>query len=879
MLTDLLHRLRSLFTRDRVDRELGGLDQIREEHRDQRGVALVDDLARDVRYGARQLRRSPAFAAAALLCLALGIGATTAVYSLVDAILLQPLPFNSSDRLVRLIEHVPPPPGQDDWVRGITFQELLEWRAQSRTFSAMAGVAGVGQRLVRTTNGSAGLWGAGASSNLFSMLAVRPLLGRTFTAGDEAQSDVAVLSYDTWRHHFNSDAAIVGRRVEFRAGALMPPGARVMTIVGVLPADFELLGLPTDFFIPLSPPTRGPGLRVTPIAVLAPGVSLDAASDEANAIGRGMREPWPANVPRLTGPRFQLDGLKDMSVERLRPAFRVLLAAVAVVLLIVCANVANLLLARGTARERELAVRVAIGASRSRVARQIMTECLVLAITGGVLGALVGAAGVSLVKQMATVDAPGIFRLMFGSAILPRINEVHVDLTVLGIAFTVAAMTSVIFGVLPAVHLSRTSHGAVNVRSNAGLRGSRIRAALSVTQLTMATVLLVCAGLLARSFVNLINLNTGYEPSHVLAVNLLFPDRYSVARKAETIATLLTQFRTLADVRAAGFSHHGLLIGETLVVGEFVSAARATAGAGDQRVRVRSVSDGFLTAMGVRVFEGREFNANDDATAPVAVVLNRSAERYYFGRNRAVDQTLEWRYGPTQSRRVTVIGVVDNLRQTSPTDDVFPEIFVDYRQFLPVLEQWNATESKQNELAIGFLSFALRTGGDPSSAVPRIQRIVNAVDPNIGIDAIAPMTRLVSNTVARQRFYAVMLGTFAVIAVVLAIVGIYGVLSYAVVQRTQEIGIRLSLGAQRAQVLGLVLRKGLVLTTIGIVLGLMGATAGSRLLQSMLFGVTPLDVQTFAAVSAAFGLVAMIACYLPARRATKVDPIIALRQE
>jgi predicted permease len=912
---DLLHRLRSLFRRARVDRELdeemhlhldlqvdayvregltrdeavrrariefGGLDQIREEHRDARGVALLDGLVRDIRYGVRQLRRSPAFAAAALACLALGIGATTAVYSLVDAILLRPLPFKDSDRLVRLMEHVPPPfPGQPMWVQGITYRELLDWRALSKTFSDMAAVGGVGQRLVRTTNGSAGLWGAGASSNLFSMLGVRPVLGRTLVVGDEVQTDVVVLSYDTWRRHFNSDPAIVGRRVEFRSGALLPPSMRVMTVGGVLPADFDVLGFTSDFWIPIAVPTGGrPGLRVTPIALLAPGVSRNAASDEANAIGSGMRGPWPTNAPPLTAARFQLDGLKDLSVQQLRPAFRVLLAAVAVVLLIVCANVANLLLARGTARQRELAVRVAIGASRGRVARQIMTECLVLAIAGGALGAMVGAAGVSLVKHMATVDAPGIFRLMFGSTILPRINEVHIDLTVLGIAFTVAAITSVIFGVLPAMHLSRAGHGpAMNVRGSGGAGGSRIRAALSVSQLTMTTVLLVCAGLLTRSFLGLTNVNNGYDPSHVLAVNLLFPDQYSVGRKAETISTLLTRFRALTDVRVAGFSRHGLLIGETLYVGRFVSASQRASSQQNERIRLRSVSDGFLSAMGVPVLDGREFTPIDSATAPVVVVLNRSAARHYFGNERAVGRSLDWQYGPMPPRPVTVIGIVEDLRQTSPTDEVAPEIFVDYRQFLPVLTQWKQTEQKQNELAVGFLSFAIRTGGDPAAATENVRRAVNAVDPNIGIDVIAPMTDLVSNTVARQRFYTVILGVFAAIAAVLAIVGIYGVLAYGVVQRTHEIGIRLSLGAPRAQVLGLVLRKGLGLTTIGIAVGLAGAAASSRLLQSLLFGVTPLDVKTFAAVPVAFGLAAMIASYLPARRAMNVDPIVALRQD
>ena len=913
---DLLHRFRALFRRDHVDRELddemrfhldqqiaaytrqgltheeavrratiefGGLAQIRDEHRDARGVTFVDDLARDVRYGVRQLRRSPAFAAAALVCLALGIGATTAVYSLVDAILLRPLPFKDSDRLVRLIEHVPPPfPGQPLWVQGITYQELLDWRAQAKTFSGMAAVGGGGQRLVRTSNGSAGLWGAGASPNLFSMLAVRPLLGRTLVAGDETQTDVVVLSYDTWRRHFNSDPTIVGRRLEFRAGALLPPSMRVMTVVGVLPADFDVLGLPPDYWIPIAPPTDGrPGLRVTPVARLAPGVSLNAAMDEAKAIGGGMRGPWPANAPRLTVPRFQLDALKDLSVQQLRPAFRVLLAAVAVVLLIACANVANLLLARGTARQRELAVRVALGASRRRVARQIMTECLVMALAGGALGAALGAAGVALVKQLTVVEAPGIFRLMFGSTLLPRINEVHIDLTVLGIAFAVATVTSVIFGVLPAVILSRTNHHAgLTVRGNTTGRGvSRTRAALSVGQLTMATVMLVCAGLLARSFLNLTNVNSGYEPSHVLAVNLLFPDQYSVARKADTISTLLTRFRALPDVQAAGFSRHGLLIGEMLYVGRFESGSQSGGSQQNERIRVRSVSAGFLSAMGVPVLDGREFTAGDGASAPVAVVLNRSAARHYFGSARAVGQSLEWHYGPMPSRQVRVIGVVEDLRQTSPTDDVAPEIFVEYRQFLPVLSQWKQTEPKQNELAVGFLSFALRTGGDPAAVMSDVRQAVNAVDANIGFDVIAPMTRLVSNTVARQRFYAVMLGTFAVIAALLAIVGIYGVLAYAVVQRTQEIGIRLSLGAQRSQVLGLVLQKGLALTTIGIAAGLLGAAGGTRLLEGMLFGVTALDLRTFVAVPVAFGCVALIACYLPARRATKVDPIIALRQE
>jgi putative ABC transport system permease protein len=414
MITDWMLRLRSLFRHRVVEQELdeelrfhldeqiaayerqglsraeatrrarlefGGLDQAREEHRDARGIGLVEDLGRDVRYGVRQLRRTPAFSLAAVLCLALGIGATTAVYSLVNSILVQPLPFQDSDRLVRLIENVPPnAPGRPLTQREITHQEFLDWRAQSKTLSDAMAVSGFGQWLVRAPNGAVGLWPGGTSPGAFSMLGVQAHLGRTLLPADEANPAVLVLSYEAWQRHFDADPAIVGASLEFRPGALMGPGpARLRTVVGVLPRDFELSGL-VDVYMPI---TGNAPLQVTMIGRLAPGVSLEAAIEEANVIGAAMRQPWPDSAPPLTVPRFQLEPLKEQSVQQLRPAFRVLLASVVVVLLIVCANVANLLLARGTARQREVAVRVAIGASRGRIIRQIMTECLVLAAARG----------------------------------------------------------------------------------------------------------------------------------------------------------------------------------------------------------------------------------------------------------------------------------------------------------------------------------------------------------------------------------------------------------------------------------------------------------------------------------------------------------------
>jgi putative ABC transport system permease protein len=924
MLNDLIHRLRSLFRRHRVEQELdeelrfhldqqiaahvgqglpaveaarraaiefGAVPQIREEHRDARGIALVDDLARDIRHGVRQLHRSPGFALAALTCLALGIGAATTVYSVVDAIFIQPLPFRDADRLVRLYENVPAPvPGRPPTERGLVYREFPDW-AQAKSLRGLAAFAGFGQRLVRTNTGSAGLWGVITSSNAFTMLGVRPLLGRTLVPGDERRDDVIVLSYDAWRRHFGGDATIVGRSFEFRLGALMPSAPpRLMTVVGVLPADFELpqntsLELPrgtADFYQPMSSPVGGPpGRRVTTIARLATGATVTDAAEEVRAIGAAMRATTPANA-QPSGPRqFQLEPLKERAVQPLRPAFRVLTAAVAVVLLIVCANVANLLLARGTSRHQELVLRVAIGASRGRLVRQLMTECLVLAIGGGALGALVGAAGVSLVKRLATLEAPGIFGLMFGSTILPRAHEVSIDVTVLGTALTLAVVTSVVFGVLPALHLSRAILGpAMSARgSSSGRRATRIRATLTVAQLTMATVLLVGAGLLARSFVILASVNNGYDATDVLAINLLFPNQYAIARKVETIDRLLARFREIPRAQSAGFSRHGLLIGEEIRWGTFVPPGRSLEEMKVERTRLRPVSDGFLTAMSVPIIDGREFGPADRSPGAPAIVMSRSAARQYFGAARAVGQVLDWYYADAAHIPVTVVGVVEDLRQLSPSDNTAPEIFVEYRQFLSLLDEGENAAPRQNALAIGFLSFALRTDGDPSTIGPLVRDIVNEIDPNIGIDALAPMTRLVSSAIAPQRFYAVLLGVFAAIAGVLAIIGIYSVLAYAVAQRTQEIGIRLSLGAPRAQVLTLVLRKGLLLTAIGIVLGSLGAVAASGLLRHMLFGITPLDVTTFAMVPLAFSLVAMAASYLPARRATRIDPIVALRQK
>jgi putative ABC transport system permease protein len=832
-------------------------------------------MTRELNYAIRSLLRTPAFTIATVLTLAIGIGAATAIYSVVDLILFQPLPFEGGDRLVRLIEYGPHfRAGEPPLRRDINYQEYRGWHDRAKTIEEAAAIVGMAQRMVKTPDGAAGMWGAMVSGNLFSLLPARPHLGRTLQPADERNPTVVVLSHDMWQRHYHSDPSIIGRALEFRMGALLPARPPMfLTVVGVLPRDYEFPTGTLDFVMPvaLDPSAKPPGANT--IARLARGVSIDAATQEANTMGSAMRPPWPTDRVAPSGPRFEYVNVKEELVAPLRPALRVILAAVVVLLLIVCANAANLLVARGTSRRREIAVRLAVGASRLQVFRQILLECAVLAAAGGLLGAVLGASGVVLVRRLATVEAPGIFRLMFGSNILPRANEVGVNWQLFAIAFAIAGITAIVFGLLPAVQLSRTNHlGAMGSRGGGSSRAeSHLRNGLTLAQLSMATVLLTGAALLATSFVKLATFNKGYDPANVLAFNLLLPDTYSTPRKGETIAALLGRLRSEPDVRAAGFARHGLLIGEELHIGRFVPPGK-TLTEMDYGIRTRSVSDGFLTAMGVPVLQGRDLSPADSGDAPGAIVINRSAAHRLFGEANPLGQTMQWVVGKTQSN-MTVVGVVEDMHQEEATDALVPEIFFDYRQYL------RFHDANGNESAIGFLSFAVRTTGDPSALVPAVRESITGIDPNIGIDAIAPLEQLEASSRARQRFYAVMLGVFAAISAVLAAIGVYGMLTYAVSQRTKEIGVRMALGARAGQVLALIMRRGLLLTAIGVALGLVAAAAGARSMESMLFGIKPLDAPTFAVVAIGFALVAAVASYFPARYATRVDPVVTLREE
>jgi putative ABC transport system permease protein len=865
-------------------RALGNIALAVDDARDIWTIRAVDSLWQDVRYAMRTLRRSPTFAAVAVLTLGLGIGATTTIYSIVDTILLQPLPFPHADRLVRVLENVPSQiPEEPPVQRGIPYSDFLEWQSRARTLTDTFAVLVNAARIATTGEGAARLWSAMVSPDTFTMLGAQAMLGRTLDAGDTSNSDVAVVSFATWQRVFHSDPDLVGKAVELGWDwGVHLPDRRMVTVVGVLPATFEL---PAPSFGPstridIYTPFVGAVIERFPIVTLMgrlrAGVSLATARDEAHVIGSSIRPVARALNTNL--PRFDVQMIQEQMVHTHRPALRIFLVAVVFVLLIVCANVANLLLARGTARREEMTIRLAIGATRGRIVRQVMTESLVLAIGGGAVGALCAAVSLALVKELASVDAPGIFQLGFASSILPRANEIGINGGMFGVAFGIAATTSLVFGILPALHLSRSHHlGITTARVVSGRRDARIRAALAVGQLVIATMLLVGAGLLMRSFVKLWTIEKGYDPRKVLVFQLVLPNDYLQTRKVDLIEALLARLRATPDVEAAGFARHGVLMPETIRIGTFVPRGRTLdeMRADSTRPSLQPVSDGYLTAMGMPVLAGRALEPTDAASSTPVVVISRTVARRYFGSASPVGQFVDWYVRNAPPVQVQVVGVVEDVRNQSPGCDACADVFIAYRQLLALQQRWG--EPAGPGTTLGYMSFAVRTTGSPESMAPVVDRVVASVDPHAGVDAMIPMTRLVASSVAGPRFYAVLLGLFGVVAGLLAAIGVYGVLAYAVTQRTQEIGVRMALGARPAQVLTLVLRQGAILTTTGLALGLVGAIAGAGVLQGMLFGVTPLDPGTFIVVSLAFGLVATLASYLPARHATKVDPMVALR--
>ena len=824
-------------------RALGSHAQAADLHRDARSFAWLDDLQRDLRHAARMLARAPGFAAVALLTLALGIGATTAVFSVVNGVLLTPLLYPEPDRLVRVFGPTPTIAGIDGRPSRLvdlpseTFEAL---RLADRALSHVAGYMPITHTL--TGQGDAArLVGSQVSAAVFPMLGIRPLLGRTFESNEEAAGAdaVVVLSEAAWRRYFHADEALIGKIIVL--------DGRGRTVVGVMPSGFAQMGMhfpdpQAQFWVPYVPPEPDSRnrLNVAVMARLAAGVSLPAAEDVVNMVvgqpGRG---------------RLELSRVHDEIVRPVRPALLMLAAAVGLVLLIACVNVANLLLARTAAREREIAVRRAVGAARGRLIRQLLTESALLSFIGGLLGTAVAFAGVRLLRVLATsLNRRDLAR----GASLPRLDQIGIDGSVLAFTVGVALFAGLLFGLIPAMQQSRQREADLLREKQVS---HRIRGTLVVAEIAMAVMLLVGGALLIHSFLRLSSVENGYNPTNVLTFQAA-PLGSSRAEGSAFADRLIARLASVPGVTAVGYSNNLPLIQQGFA--RDVSSRPLPPGERAQRPypSLHAVSPGFVQALGLRIVEGRTFSAGELARRE-ALVSRAFAHSGFFD-------------GPALGRQIyggksswEVVGIVEDVRQFQLDQPPGSEMFiVDFISAPP---------------GFGGTYFAVRTPGSPQAISAEVRSIVRQIDPSATVDNIATMEQIVSNAVSGPRLYAVMLGMFAAVAVALAAIGIYGVLAFIVTHRRREIGIRMALGARSAAVVSLVVRQSAVQIVIGVAAGIGGAALLSRYLEGLLFDVRPLDTLTYAGAGVTFALVALAAAYGPARRATKVDPLIALRAE
>jgi len=824
-------------------RAVGSVAHMKDLHRDSRSFGWLDDAGRDLRHAVRMLTKNPGFTVVALLTLALGIGATTAVFSVVRGVLLKPLPYPDPDRLVRVFGPPPPiagidgPPSRMVDLPSDTFEAL---RLTDRAFSHVAGY--MPTTLTLTGRGDVARFvGSQVSAAAFPMLGIRPLRGRTFereaeTAGADA---VVVLSEAAWRRYFNADESLIGQIITL--------DGRARTVVGVMPSAFSQVGMhfpdpQAQFwvpYVPLSPDSRN-RLNVAVMARLAPGVSLGAAEDVINGVVN----------PEKKG-RYELSRVHDEIVRPVRAPLLMLAGAVGFVLLIACVNVANLLLARTATREREMAVRRAVGAARGRLIRQLLTESALLSLLGGVLGAVLAFGGIDVLRILATsLNRRDLAR----GASLPRLDQIGIDFSALVFAVGVALVAGLLFGLIPAIQQSRQRETDVLREKHLS---PRVRGTLVVAEIAMAVMLLVGGALLIHSFLRLSNVERGYDATNVLtfqaapqsrvrADNLAFADR------------LVARLAALPGVSAAGYSNNLPLIQQGFA--RDVSARPMAPGQRAPRPypSLHAISPHFADAIGLRVVQGRTFSAGDVARREA--LISRTFANSGFFDGPALGHQI---YGGSSSWEV--VGIVEDVRQfdldRAPGSEMF---IVDFITAPP---------------GFGGTYFAVRTEASSLAISADVRTLVRQLDPSATVDNVATMEQIVSNAVSGPRLYAALLGGFAAVAVALAAVGIYGLLAFIVTHRTREIGIRMALGARSAAVVSLVVRQSAVQIAIGVALGIGGAAMLSRYLEGLLFGVTPFDTVTYAVAALTFALVALVAAYGPARRATQLDPLVALRAE
>jgi len=808
-------------------------------------------LRQDLHFAVRTLRKSPGFTAVALLTLALGIGANSAIFSVVNGVLLKPLPYHQPDRLVYLYSQFPTMGFDEFWISPPEYRDLQE---RARSFSAI-GAWRTGRVNVAGTENPVRVTSAVVSAEFFTALGVAPLLGRPFTAEEDRPNGpaVAVISYGLWRRVFGGDPQLVGSRVQI-------DGAPT-TITGVMPDGFDIENAGVEVWVPVQidlHPTNRASHYLHLVGRLGPGVSLAQARMEMQTLVAGWREAVPSgHVPSPDGHPIRMRGLQEQETGGVQTALLLLLGAVGLVLLIAVANVGNLLLAKSEGRRREVAVRIAIGAGRGRLVRQFLTESLVLAAVGGGLGLLLGFGGLRLLLASSPES-------------LPRLGEIGLDGRVVLFTAGVSLLAGLLFGMAPLLHLSSSSMAASlkegGRRTTATGARQRLRRGLVVAETALAVVLVIGAGLLIRSLGALQRVDVGFDPDGLLTFQLYLPQaRYPDATAADAFyASLLSRIEALPGVQsAAAMSGLPPLRNVNANDTEFEGVEQSP----ERPFNVdyyQIVQGDYVETMGIPLVEGRAFGLGDDASGtPVALVNETLAKRYYpdlspIGRRIRPMGAPFW---------LTIVGVVRDVKQGGLAEATGTELYFNNPQ---VAAAGQAQRS---------MNVVVRTSRPPLSLSSEVRAAVRDLDPALPLARLQTMEQNVGETIQRPRFLTRLLGVFAALALVLAAVGTYGVLSYAVAERSHEIGIRMAMGARAGDVQGMVLKSGLALAGAGLVLGVLGAIGATRLMRSLLFGVSTTDVTTFLIAPVVLALVGVAACLIPAYRATRVDPAVVLRQE
>lgn len=804
----------------------------------------MNGLVQDLRYALRQLRRSPGFTVVSVLTLALGIGANTAIFSVIEAVLLRPLPFAVPDRLVWLNGRLVPMTDE----AGVSPPDFRDYRISNRTFDRIVAMGYAATPSNLSGDKPEQVLGNMASANFFECLGIRPLLGRDFVLADEQVNlpQVAILGYALWKRDFGGDRNIIGRTVRMDGATL--------TVVGVLPSDIPLIS-EAQIWVPTPMLNRGMNIRMghslKAIGRLKPGITPEQSQSDLNAIGLQLQQQYPDTNKNWW---MRQRSLREVLIGPVRPTLMLMWSAVGLLLLIACVNVANLLLARLIFRQREFALRTALGASRIRMIRQALTESVLLSLTGATLGVFTAWWGIHALHA-------------FGPADVPRLNQSGIDPAVLAFTLGISLLAGIVFGIAPALQTSGTRFAQglkESGRASASASHKRLSSALVIGEIAVSLTLLVSAGLLLKSFWRLVHVSPGFQTEHVVTARLeLSVATYGAYGDPQARGRFWRQFeervQALPGVEAVGATSELPLSGAHSD-DPFHIPGRSYGPSEFDDAQFRQVTPGFLAAMRIPLVAGRWLNEHDDSNSPGVVVVNQAFVNHFFPGKNVIGQPLQL-MGDVQSTR-QIVGIVGDVRHIALSEADWPEMYVPYAQF-----------------AHPTINVVVRAAANPQNLANALQAQVRAVDKDLTLSAVTSMDDVLGASVSQPRFSSQLVGVFAALAALLATIGLYGLMTYSVNQRKSEIGIRMALGATRGDVLALILRQGSRLAIAGTAIGLTAAALASRLLSSMLFSVSSYDSGTFIAVALLLMAVALGACYLPARRAAKVDPMVALRYE